>query len=240
VRDAPQPGLTDSALHIWQARLDTTEDESSELARLLSPDERARAGRFRFERDHCHFVSGRGILRSILGRYLRRAPEELTFDYGVRGKPILPGTGLQFNLAHSDGLAILAVTRCGAVGIDIERIRPIPDYDRIMNSFFSTTEIRAISALPPADQPQAFFTCWTRKEAYLKATGEGIAVPLDRFSVSTLPGSPPRLLHVDGAPQEETRWSFHDIPLEPGYLGVAALEGTIRAVHHYLWAKQAR
>ena len=148
---------------------------------------------------------------------------------------MVPETPLQFNLAHSGGLALLAVTRSGAVGIDIERIRPLPDYDRIMRSFFSTAESEAILALPPADQLQAFFTCWTRKEAYLKATGDGITVPLDRFSVAIVPGSPPRLLHVEGAPQEEARWSFHNVPLEPGYLGVVALAGRIQTVQHCLW-----
>jgi 4'-phosphopantetheinyl transferase len=237
-KHGPQPGVADAELHVWQAKLDTAEEERSELALLLSADEHERAARFRFDRDRCRFVSGRGILRSILGCYLGCAPNRLVFSYGLRGKPTLPGTTLQFNLTHSDGLALLAVTRGGAVGIDIECIRPVPDYDHIMRSFFSTIEVEAILALPAADQLQAFFTCWTRKEAYVKATGDGITVPLDRFSVASTPGSPPRLLHVEGAPQEVTRWSFDDIPLEPCYLGVVALEGKIRAVQHCLWSKQ--
>jgi 4'-phosphopantetheinyl transferase len=144
------------------------------------------------------------------------------------------GTRLQFNLAHSHGVAVIAVAGSGAVGIDIERVRPL-DVEGIINSFFSTAEVEVILAQPPADRLRAFFTCWTRKEAYLKATGDGIAVPLDRFSVSAIPGSPPRLLHVEGAPFEETCWSFHDLPLAADYVGVVALEGPVRTVRHCLW-----
>lgn len=230
------PCLAGGEVHVWRACLDRPEEELADLARLLSPDERERAGRFHFERDRRHFVAGRGILRGILGRYLGRAPEQLAFVYGLRGKPVLPETPLHFNLAHSGGLAVLAVAHSGAVGIDLERVRPVPDCERIMTSFFSPAEVAAILALPPADRLLAFFTCWIRKEAYLKARGDGIATELHRFSVSAGPGSPPRLLHVDGHPQETQRWSFRDLPLESGYLGVVAWEGSIRSVQHRLWS----
>jgi 4'-phosphopantetheinyl transferase len=229
------PILSDGELHVWQAKVDPAGEEMSKLVRLLSPDERARAARFHFDRDRRRFVAGRGILRTILARYVGREPEALAFRYSPSGKPSLPGTTLQFNLAHSDGLAAIAVARGGAVGIDLEHVRPVPDCDRIMNSHFSAAEVEAISALPPAAQLRAFFTCWTRKEAYLKATGDGITAALDRFRVSVVPGSAPRLLHVEGAPQEATRWAFHDLPLGPDYIGVVAFEKAIRAVKYFFW-----
>jgi 4'-phosphopantetheinyl transferase len=234
-RANPHPFLADGELHVWQASLDLRADHLAGLARLLSLDERERAARFRYERDRRRFMGGRGILRSILGRYLECAPAELSFSYGWRAKPFLPGTTLQFNLAHSDILAVLAVARSGAVGVDVERVRPVPDCDRIIHSFFSSVEIKAISTLPPAERLRGFFTCWTRKEAYVKARGDGITTQLDRFSVPVVPGSPPRLLHVEGTPEAETHWSFHDVPLGPDYLGVVAFEGAIRTVRYYLW-----
>jgi 4'-phosphopantetheinyl transferase len=228
--------LPNGELHIWQSRLDTLANELAGLAQLLSLDERERAARFRFERDRRRFVVGRGILRNILGNYLERAPEELSFVYGLCGKPHLPDTAVQFNMAHSDELALIAVARCSAVGIDVERVRPVQDCERIMNSFFSTMEIAAISRLAPADRLLGFFTCWTRKEAYLKARGDGIGRELHRFSVSVVPGSPPRLHHVEGAAREKTRWSFHDVPLGAGYLGVVAFEGEIRTLQYCRYA----
>jgi 4'-phosphopantetheinyl transferase len=227
--------LTEGELHVWQAQLDTIEHEQLALGRLLSPDERERAARFLFERDRRRYVAGRGILRSILGRYQRRPPDEISFVYGLRAKPFLPETALQFNMAHSDGLAVIAVGCSGAVGIDVERVRPLQDYDRLMNFCFSASEVDTILALPPADRLLAFFTCWTRKEAYLKARGDGIAAQLDRFSVSTVPGSQARLLHVQGCPHEVTRWSFCDLALGAGFLGVVVLEGAVRTVQHYVW-----
>jgi 4'-phosphopantetheinyl transferase len=233
--DDAHPFLADGALHVWQARLAASEDERAEFTRLLSPDERARADRFYFERDRRHFIAGRGILRSILSRYLACLPEEIAFLYGPKGKPSLPGAAIQFNLAHSDGLAVLAVARGGMVGIDLERIRPMQDWDRVMNSVFTVAEIEAIAALPPADQLRAFFTCWTRKEAYVKATGDGITVPLQHFSVPVVPGSPPCMVQVEGASQDITRWSFHELPLGPEYVGTVAFEGVIQRIQHCLW-----
>jgi 4'-phosphopantetheinyl transferase len=230
------PFLAQGELHIWLARLDVSEKEQAAYARLVAPDESARAERFHFEHDRRFFVAGRGILRILLGRYLACPPERLAFLYGLKGKPSLPGTVLEFNLAHSGGLAVFTVACGGAVGIDLERVRPVPDFDRIMNSFFAAAEIHAISALPAADQLRAFFTCWTRKEAYLKATGDGITVRLDRFSVPVVPGSPPSLLHVEGASEEARRWSFQELPLGPEYVGAVAFEGTMRAIQYCLWS----
>jgi 4'-phosphopantetheinyl transferase len=235
VSEVAPPLPADGELHVWQATLDPSEEELAELVRVLSDDERKRAARFRFKRDRRRFLVGRGILRRILGGYLRRPPNELTILYGLRAKPFLAGTPLHFNLSHSGPLAVVAVARSGAVGVDIEYVRPVPDCEIIMKSFFSQEEIQTIGALPPVDRLLAFFTCWTRKEAYRKARGDGMTTPLDCFSVTAVPGSPPRLLHVEGEPRETARWSFADLPLEKGYVGVVALEGTIQSVRDCFW-----
>jgi 4'-phosphopantetheinyl transferase len=176
---------------------------------------------------------GRGILRTILASYLNVGPGKLTFTYGIRGKPALPEHPLQFNLAHSGGLGVLAVTRYRELGIDIEQIRALENWVGVMSSFFSIAEQEAIRALPDELGLPAFFTCWTRKEAYVKATGEGIGVPLDRFNVSVVPGSKPRLLHVEGKEAEVERWKFHNLPLSAGYVGVVAHEGAVDAVRYF-------
>ena len=230
-----RPSLVEGALHVWQVNLDRSEDELATLAELLSVDERERAGRFHFARDREHYIAGRAILRSILARYLDQAARELVFSYGLRGKPALSGVTLQFNLAHSGGVAVIALAREHSVGIDIEQIRIVPNWEGVTNSFFSALERGAIQSVPSIDRLFAFFTCWTRKEAYLKATGDGIGVPLDSFDVSVIPDSLPRLLRVQNAPEETSRWHFHTLPLASEYIGVAAHDGPIETVQHYQW-----
>jgi 4'-phosphopantetheinyl transferase len=227
--------LPDGELHVWEASLDAAEDELARLASFLSPDERSRAACFHFERDRRRFMAGRGILRSILASYLGCLAVELSFTYGVHGKPALASGDLQFNLAHSDELAVIGVTRSGQVGIDVERVRPSEEFMRLADDFFSPGERMAISALPPEEQLTGFFTCWTRKEAYLKATGEGVTTALDSFDVSVAPNSIPQLLRRDSAPHDVQRWLFSDLPLLPGYLGAVAFEGPIEILRHGTW-----
>jgi 4'-phosphopantetheinyl transferase len=230
-----RPDLPHGALHVWQLNLERSEEELGALAELLSTDERDRAARFHFARDRHHYIAGRGILRNILARYLDQPARDLVFSYGLRGKPILSGAPLQFNLAHSGGVAVIALSRDRSVGIDVEQIRVVPSWEGVTNSFFSAMEREAIQSLPSVDRLGAFFTCWTRKEAYLKATGEGIGVPLDSFDVSVIPNSLPRLLRVQDASEETDRWHFHTLPLTSEHIGVAAHDGPIETVQHFQW-----
>ena len=227
--------LPDDELHVWRAGLDLTEEELAPLACLLSSDERSRAAQFHFERDRRRFTAGRGVLRSILATYIGCAADEVKFDYGVRGKPGLAGASLQFNLAHSEGLVVIGLSCSGRLGVDVERIRPLADILEIASCCFSPRERQAIAVLPPEDRLLGFFTCWIRKEAYLKATGDGIATALDSFEVPVTPGSPPKLLNMEGVPNEVARWSFSDLPLDADYLGVVAYEGKIKRLRHLVW-----
>jgi len=175
------------------------------------------------------------MLRPLIGAYLAIPPNEVRFFYSPRGKPFREDHhGLRFNISHSGEVGVFAFTTGCELGIDVESIRKIPNLEGITRAFFSRQEIKDLASVEASLRTESYLACWTRKEAYVKATGEGITVPLDRFSVSITPGSPPRLLHVEGAPQEAARWSFHAVPLEPGYLAVAAVERTIRTVQHYL------
>jgi 4'-phosphopantetheinyl transferase len=229
----PFPELSAGELHIWQIPLDRSEQHRSVLRQHLSNDERARADRFHFDIHRAQFIVGRGCLRTVLGGYLRIEPQQLTFAYGNRGKPGLLDQSLCFNLAHSGGLGVLAVTRLREVGIDIEQIRPLENWDGIARSNFSVVECAAIHALSADMHLHAFFTCWTQKEAYVKATGDGIMVPLDRFDVSVAPGSQPGLLRVEGNPDETKRWQFHRLPLPPDYVGVVAHDGPVDAIKYF-------
>lgn len=186
--------------------------------------------RFRFERDRRRFIVGRGVLRTILGRYLGVEPDKVQFRYSPRGKPYLAerfdSYGLRFNLAHSHELALYAFTRDREIGVDLEYVRPMPDAVEIATRFFSTRENAVFRVLPKSQELEAFYNCWTRKEAYLKATGDGLARPLDQFAVSLTPGEPARLLHVEkDLLQEIARWSFQALKPAFSYVAAVAVEG---------------
>src|SRR5262249_20133919 len=149
---------------------------------ILAPDEKERAARFHFEHLRSAFIAARGVLRCLLGGYLNRHPGRVQFRYGARGKPALePDAGIEFNLAHSGGLAVLAFASGCPIGVDLEQIRPIPELREIAARFFCAEEAAEIASLPSGERQRSFFRCWTRKEAYIKATGDGLSAPLDQF-----------------------------------------------------------
>jgi 4'-phosphopantetheinyl transferase len=220
------PELGTDEVHVWQAMLDEPARQLPELAATLSSDERARAQRYHFERDRRRFVVCRSLLRDIVGRYAGRPAEALRFGYGPRGKPSLPDSEVRFNVSHSDGVAVYALSRGREVGVDVERVRPVSGADRIAERFFSIPEREALRAVPARARTQAFFTCWTRKEAYVKARGEGLGLPLDQFTVSLAPDGPAWLSPAGGADEREiARWSLAGLYQDPGYVAALAVEG---------------
>jgi 4'-phosphopantetheinyl transferase len=227
----PPPNLTLSSndIHLWGATLDQPALWVQQLAQPLSEEERRKAECFHFEQDRKRFIVGRGVLRTILGLYLGTEPNRLEFCYGHHGKPYLAerfGEGaLRFNLAHSYELALYAFTRGREIGVDLEYMRYMPDAEQIAASFFSARENAILHALPTSQKQEAFFNCWTRKEAYIKAIGNGLAQPLDKFDVSLAPGEPACLLNVEGAPEEASRWSLKALTPAPGYVAAMAVEG---------------
>jgi 4'-phosphopantetheinyl transferase len=232
--------LGDGEVHVWQATLDQTPPRIDNYLRTLSEDERKRADRFHFQRDREHFIVARGALRHILGLYLSRAPDSLSFQYSSHGKPALVlesgSDAISFNLSHSNGTALYAMTRAREVGVDIESIRGGQQAEQIAERFFSTREISTLHALPPVLQRQAFFLCWTRKEAYIKAKGEGLSLPLDQFDVSLTPGEPAELLDTRPDPLEARRWSLRDlVPEPPGYAAALAVEGSDWSLALWQW-----
>lgn len=227
----PFPELSDCNIHIWVARLECSDGAAACFERLLNDDERDRAQRFRFDHLRRSFIVRRGILRSLLGRYLKTDPDGIRFGYGSKGKPFLTAAdSLQFNASDSGVLAAFAFARGCDLGIDLEQIRPMPDAEQIANRFFSVNETAEILGLPAPEREAAFFCCWTRKEAYIKAVGEGLSLPLDGFQVSVRPGEPARFINVDGSRGGARQWTLHDFAPDEGYAGAIAYKGNGRSV----------
>jgi 4'-phosphopantetheinyl transferase len=220
--------IADGTVEVVSTRLDAGVAAIGELALCLSEEERLRAGRFVFERDRRRFIAGRARLRQLLASRLGVRPEAVAFSYGPRGKPALlqkfAGSDLRFNVSHSEDVAVYAFARGREVGIDVEAVRAIDHADAIAARFFSVRENKAYSTLDPRDRPVGFFNCWTRKEAFIKAIGEGLSHPLDSFDVSLLPGEPARILRVGGLPGESCGWHLESFTLAPGFVAAVVTE----------------
>jgi 4'-phosphopantetheinyl transferase len=224
-------------VHIWRVALEQPVSLVHQLEQRLSADEQERAARFHFERDRRRFIVGRGALRTLLCRYLQIEPTRLKLCYGKYGKPYLAeeskGSALHFNLAHSNELAVYAFACEGEVGIDIEYIHPLADLDQIAAQFLSKNESTALLELSDDQRLTTFFNCWTRKEAYIKALGEGLSHPLDQFQVSLIPGEPAQLLQVEGFPEEVSRWLMTAFVPAPGFVAALMVEGRDRSVQYW-------
>jgi 4'-phosphopantetheinyl transferase len=233
--------LASDEVHSWFASLDVPPETSARLYATLTPDERTRSARFRFERDQQRFIVARGVLRDLLARYLQTQPGRIRFAYNAFGKPDLGreyANRLTFNLSHSAGLAVIAIATASDVGVDLEYVRAESDYADIARHFFSAAEIDYLTALPSHLYAECFFSCWTKKEAYLKARGEGLAMPLNSFSVPLTIDPAHTLVDlyvrskdtVTGKP-----WSLYTLRPAPGYAGALAIEGTGWRIRHWQW-----
>lgn len=222
----PYPILSADEVHVWHANLDHYVADSLQL--LLTEDEVSRADRFHFAKDRNHYIVARGLLRKLLGGYLGIGAADLRFAYREKGKPVLEESQwslLNFNLAHSSGRAIYAFSLGRELGVDLEFIREDLAGDKIAERFFSAREIETLRTVPAELRKDAFFNCWTRKEAYIKALGDGLSMPLDEFDVSLAPGEPAALLknHTDEA--EVGRWEMQSIPVPAGFVAALVVEG---------------
>jgi len=215
------PPLAHDEIHVWHQSLARGPAEVATLRSLLSPDELQRADRFRFDKDRNQFIVSRGTLRTLLGWYLNLSPEELRFASSAYGRPGLaaetPARTLDFNVSHSGELALLAFAHGRKIGIDVEKVRRDFATSEIAERFFSTAERAALRELPHEQRHEAFFRCWTRKEAFIKALGEGLSHPLDQFDVSLAPGVPAALLATRPDVLEVRRWTLWNIQVPADY-----------------------
>ena len=232
VQDVPaaSPVLHRDEVEVWWAALDQPAANLQLMQQTLAPDEQLRAERFRFARDRDRFVACRATLRALLARYLYVEPEHIQFCYGSHGKPMLAApfhnNEIQFNVSHSQGVALYAFARKRAVGVDIEHIRPIADAEQIVERFFSLRERRVFRSLPTPEQLETFFTWWTRKEAWIKAIGDGLAYPLDHIDVSLNPDGVVGLFCSEHTSHVPAYWSLRSLAARPGYAAALAVEGS--------------
>lgn len=240
---APSLQLVENDVHVWRASLEVSPEELQTLRRVLIEEEIERAGRFYFEKDRHHWTVARAALRLLLGRYLKVDPRQVRFASNEYGKPSLlfpeSSPRLHFNISHSGGLALYAFAYQREVGVDVEQRRASIEYDELAGHFFSAHECAALRALPAERREEAFFLCWSRKEAYIKARGKGLSLPLDQFDVSLVPDEPARLLESREDPQATQHWLMCGLQPGPGYAGALVVEGFDWQLHCWQFERPA-
>jgi len=219
-----------NAVHLWRLDLQARARGVEKWKSILSADEKSRAARYHREIDRQYFIAARATLRQILGSYLKTDPAALIFAYSEKEKPSLGGTeaasGIEFNISHSGSIALLAFARQREIGVDVEQIRRDFDTAKIAARFFSAAEQKQLAALPEEQRSEAFFLCWTRKEAYIKAPGKGLSLPLHEFDVSLAPKEQNALLACRPDPRERAKWVMRDIAVPEGYAAAICVSGT--------------
>jgi 4'-phosphopantetheinyl transferase len=236
---ARNPILVNNEVHVWHVQTDHALAKLPVLWEILSPAERDRADRFKFADHRMRYIVAHAALRQILAGYLKLDPKRLEFREGAQGKPDLVLTSnqiaLTFNLSHSHQAALVAVTLGRAIGVDIEYIKPDFDWDGIVENFFAPGEIARLKALPWDLQRNTFFTCWTRKESYIKAKGGGLSIPLDGFEVSVDSAEPAALLSCTNDPKEVARWSMASVDVGAEYAAALTVEGISGSLRCWAW-----
>ncbi|MCX5660517.1 MAG: 4'-phosphopantetheinyl transferase superfamily protein [Planctomycetota bacterium] len=227
-----RPPLPAGRVHVWRARLSAHLPALNLLASSLSAAEHERAGRFRFEADRDKFIIRRGLLRRVLSRYIETSPDRLAYAFGPNGKPALATktNDLEFNQSSSGDMTLVAVARSRPLGVDVERIKADGANLNLARRFFAPGEIEALNRLGSTERTQAFFRCWTRKEAFVKALGEGLSMPLDNFEVSLLPGRSQVAKVLRGEPEAGPPWELHDLRADPAYADALCTRGPIEGI----------
>ncbi len=226
-------GLDDGEVQLWVVRLEASDHTFSRAFSWLSPDEVERADRFRFDKHRRAFVLGRAALRALIGGYLRFPPEEASFNYGLKGKPSLSRPPAPY-FSTCPIPATLRLTPSPfdcEIGVDVEHRRRLLEIESIAQRFFAREEVAELMSLSESERPDGFFNCWTRKEAYIKAVGDGLSVPLDSFRVTLLPGVPARMVDLDGSTVAAERWNLHAFTPEPEYAGAIAYRDEPRLIN---------
>jgi 4'-phosphopantetheinyl transferase len=221
------PTLGPNEVHLLTIRLGADAEALQELAASLSPDELARANRFRYERDRNRFIAAHARLRQLLAVYTKIPPLQLSFTLGPNDKPALTDAGsapgLQFNLSHSGDRALVGIVVGPDIGVDIEEQREMPDFESVARRHFAPAEFERWIAIPAAHRADAFFCCWTRKEAYVKAVGAGLSMDLSGFEVSIDPALPARLISIGGSIQAASSWTLWGCEFAPMFRAAVAV-----------------
>lgn len=220
--------IKNSEVHIWLLSLKDNINNLKDLNSFLSEDEIERAGKFHFEKDRNNYIIARGTLRKILSLYLKIEADKIEFSYNSYGMPYLNNkhnSSLKFNLSHSGNFAIYTFTYNKNIGIDIEYISESLSCEEIADRFFSPEEVAMLKSVPEDKKKRAFFNCWTRKEACIKAVGKGLSMPLSDFTVSLIPGEPPGLIYVKDKPEAPSQWTLKELEINSDYVASVAVKG---------------
>ena len=217
--------ISTQEVHVWHANLDLPDEQIADLTHTLSPDEIDRASRFRFPQHKNRFITARGQLRQILGRYLQIAPQEVTFEYSDRGKPFLPQQQLQFNISHTEDTALYAFTTQQVIGIDLEYLGKETEYKQIAQRFFTPNEAKLICNATQPDCKRLFFRLWTAKEAYLKAIGAGLVGGLDSLEVEVNCSAPKiKIVQFDDPTVAVDDWTCHNLEMPSQFIATLVVK----------------
>ena len=229
--------IKEKETHLWYLRLERSDKERLYLQNLLSIDELNRAKRFVFEKDQASFIVARGLLRKILGQYANSPPDVLKFSYNIYGKPFLTQNGTQsvfdFNISHSHNVALLGITRKSQIGVDVEKLNPDIAIPQIAESYFSKKEASLFRSLPKNKKVEGFFKCWTCKEAYIKAKGKGLSIPLDGFHVDFNSPGQPRLLKSNLYPKDVNKLDFYSFNIAESFAAAVVVDKYISNFKYY-------
>jgi 4'-phosphopantetheinyl transferase len=232
--------VTNTKVHVWHAALQQPVEVVQKLHALLSEEERQRAERFRFQEHRNTFIVSQGILRYLLSRYTGIEPGRILFKYNLAGKPFLANEEvvpeIYFNLSHASQLVLYAFSWGRQVGIDVECIRPMEEMDLVAEGIFSPGEYGRFRKISEKDRLRAFYHCWTRKEAFIKAVGEGLSFPLQDFEVSFEPGERAELVSIQGSLEKASQWAMHDLKASDGYAAALVVEGKEHSITQKQWA----
>lgn len=232
----PLPELPPGTVHLWRAALRQPPKVIAQHYELLSVEEKERAAKFYFPEDRDHFINARGILRYLLSRYLQVPAAAVSFQYSTYGKPSLTAeTPLHFNVSHAGGYGLFGFTSGGSLGVDLEKTDESIEVKRLVSRFFSPDEAAEVLALPPDARPAAFFRTWTRKEAFIKAHGEGLALPLDQFAVTVPLDEPVEVRQIDWAPNQAGAWSLTSFMVQEELPGAMVVRGKLEELRFFNW-----
>ncbi len=231
-----EKALSEGEIHVWSANLDIQKEVSDIYWSVLSVDEKERANRFRFVKDKTHYIAARGILRHLLGQYLNENPKRLQFQYSDYQKPFLEHQSeMEFNVSHSGSYGLFVFTIKNSIGIDIEYTQRPIEVAAVASRFFSKKEAEKLLALPISTHQEAFYNCWTRKEAIIKAIGQGLSFPLDQFEVTLAPNSEAELLATYWDEAEVGQWEMRSFVPAPNYIGALAIRTKIESIQYFKW-----
>ncbi len=223
--------------HIWSVDKSDHKDKIDQYWELLTDQEKQKAEKFRFYKDRSCYIIARGTLRNLLGAYTSQDPKEITIDYGFHGKPSHKSkSNIQFNISHSEESIVLGFIKDYDIGVDVEKVKDGIEIENIARSFFSEEEVHALLELKKEDHLQAFYNCWTRKEAFIKAEGSGLSFPLNKFVVSLDSTKEARLIETKWDQEERLKWTLTSFELKDDYIGAIAIKGSVAATN--FWSLQ--